>query len=74
MVMVFTAVNCFGQMKDKFLIVDLIKKVINEVDHQNVVQIITDNAANCKGLESLLRVWFFTFIGYHMLLIFVILH
>ena len=39
-------VNCFGEVKDRFFISDLMKDVINEVGHQNVVQIITDNAAN----------------------------
>ncbi|GMI75200.1 hypothetical protein like AT1G79740 [Hibiscus trionum] len=47
--MFLKAVNCFGEVKDKFFIANLMKEVIDEVGHQNVVQIITDNAANCKG-------------------------
>ncbi|KAJ9556720.1 hypothetical protein OSB04_011334 [Centaurea solstitialis] len=43
------SVNCFGEVKDRFFIAELMKEVINEVGHQNVVQIITDNAANCKA-------------------------
>ncbi|CAH8254769.1 unnamed protein product [Arabidopsis lyrata] len=43
------AVDCSGKVKDKFFISNLMKEVINEVGHQNVVQIITDNAANCKA-------------------------
>ncbi|KAG7636082.1 hypothetical protein ISN45_At02g006750 [Arabidopsis thaliana x Arabidopsis arenosa] len=40
------AVNCFGEVKDKFFISDLMKDVLNEVGHQNVAQIITVNATN----------------------------
>ncbi|KAJ9552744.1 hypothetical protein OSB04_016789 [Centaurea solstitialis] len=29
------AVNCFGEVKDRFFIADLMKEVINEVGHQN---------------------------------------
>ncbi|XP_024014013.1 uncharacterized protein LOC112088091 [Eutrema salsugineum] len=51
------AVNCFGEVKDKYFISELMQEVINEVGHQNVVQIITDNAPNCKAagehIESL---------------------
>ncbi|CAA0360092.1 unnamed protein product [Arabidopsis thaliana] len=36
------AVNCFGEVKDKFFISDLMKDVLNEMGHQNVVQIITE--------------------------------
>ena len=31
------------------------KEVINEVGHQNVVQIITDNAANCKAAGEIIE-------------------
>ncbi|XP_039050202.1 uncharacterized protein LOC120191296 [Hibiscus syriacus] len=53
--MFLKAVNCCGEVKDKFFIANLMKEVIDEVGHRNVVQIITDNAANCKGQEKLLR-------------------
>nr|GEY97974.1 putative hAT dimerization domain, ribonuclease H-like domain protein [Tanacetum cinerariifolium] len=49
------AMNCFGEVKDRFFIADLIKEVINEIGHQNVVQIITDNAANCKAVGQLIE-------------------
>ncbi|XP_039047312.1 uncharacterized protein LOC120187742 [Hibiscus syriacus] len=42
-------VNCFGDVEDNFFIANLMKEVIDEVGHQNVVQIIIDNATNCKG-------------------------
>ncbi|KAK8485679.1 hypothetical protein V6N11_038000 [Hibiscus sabdariffa] len=45
--MFLKAVDCFGEVKDKFFIANLMKEVIDEVGHQNVVQIITDNVANC---------------------------
>nr|GEW35197.1 hypothetical protein [Tanacetum cinerariifolium] len=49
------AVNCFGEVKDRFFIADLMKEVINEIGHQNVVQIITDNATNCKTTRQLIE-------------------
>ncbi|KAG2279757.1 hypothetical protein Bca52824_050977 [Brassica carinata] len=60
------AVNCFGEVKDRFFISGLMKEVINEVGHQNIVQIITDNAANCKAAGRLLKVRFLIFIGHHV--------
>ncbi|CAM8908385.1 unnamed protein product [Rhodiola kirilowii] len=48
-------VNCFGEVKDKFFITGLMKEVINEVGDKNVVQIIIDNAANCKGARDLIQ-------------------
>ncbi|KAE8685662.1 putative zinc transporter protein [Hibiscus syriacus] len=53
--MFLKAVNCFGEVKDKFFIANLMKEVIDEVGHQNVVQIITDNAANCKGAGEIIE-------------------
>ncbi|XP_076945643.1 uncharacterized protein LOC143616801 [Bidens hawaiensis] len=38
-----------------FFIVDLMKEVINEIGHQNIVQIITDNAANCKAAGEIIE-------------------
>lgn len=52
------AVNCFGEVKDKFFISDLMKEVLNEVGHQNVVQIITDNAANRKAAGEIIECMF----------------
>ncbi|KAL9661445.1 hypothetical protein QQ045_026269 [Rhodiola kirilowii] len=53
--MFLKAVNCFGEVKDKFFIARLMKEVIYEVGDRNVVQIITDNAANCKGAGDLIQ-------------------
>ncbi|CAI9271764.1 unnamed protein product [Lactuca saligna] len=50
-----TAFNCFGEVKDRFFIVELMKEVINEIGHENVVQIITDNATNCKAAEEIIE-------------------
>nr|GEV66760.1 hypothetical protein [Tanacetum cinerariifolium] len=49
------AVNYFGEVKDRFFIADLMKEVINEFGHQNVVQIITNNATNCKTAGQLIK-------------------
>jgi len=49
------AVNCFGEVKDKFFISDLMKDVLNEVGHQNVAQIITVNATNCKAAGEIIE-------------------
>lgn len=56
--MFLKAVNCFGETKTAFFISDLMKEVINEVGHQNVVQIVTDNAANCKAAGELIESMF----------------
>ncbi|KAK8549070.1 hypothetical protein V6N12_061968 [Hibiscus sabdariffa] len=48
-------VNYFGGVKDKFSIANLMKEVIDEVCHQNVVQIIIDNASNCKGAREIIE-------------------
>ncbi|KAK9019125.1 hypothetical protein V6N11_034164 [Hibiscus sabdariffa] len=53
--MFLKAVNCFGEVKDKFFIANLMKEVIDKVGHQNVVQIITDNASNCKGAGEIIE-------------------
>ncbi|GAA0151775.1 hypothetical protein LIER_43151 [Lithospermum erythrorhizon] len=49
------AVNCFDKVKDRFFIADLMKEVINEVGHQNIVQVITDNATNCKAVGEIIE-------------------
>ncbi|KAL4574879.1 hypothetical protein LXL04_021719 [Taraxacum kok-saghyz] len=51
----FVSVNCFGEVKDRNFIANLMKEVINEIGHQNVVQIITDNAANCKAAGEIIE-------------------
>jgi len=47
--MFLRADNCEGQYKSKEYIAEKLKGIIEEVGRHNVVQIITDNAANCKG-------------------------
>ncbi|XP_066344412.1 uncharacterized protein [Miscanthus floridulus] len=47
--MFLRADNCEGQYKSKEYIAEKLKGIIEEVGQHNVVQIITDNAANCKG-------------------------
>ncbi|CAN6880086.1 unnamed protein product, partial [Brassica oleracea] len=49
------------EVKDRFFISGLMKEVINEVGHQNVVQIITDNAANCKAAGEIIETIFSKF-------------
>ncbi|XP_062205403.1 uncharacterized protein LOC133907386 [Phragmites australis] len=53
--MFLRADNCEGQVKTKEYIAEKLKSVIEEVGRQNVVQIITDNAANCKGAGLLIE-------------------
>ncbi|XP_050387765.1 uncharacterized protein LOC126804047 [Argentina anserina] len=45
--MMLRAVNTQGEIKTGDMIVDLIIECIKEVGHENIVQIVTDNAANC---------------------------
>ncbi|XP_076917999.1 uncharacterized protein LOC143578244 [Bidens hawaiensis] len=52
--MFIKAVNCFGEVKDKFFIANLMKEVINEIGHENVVQVITGNAPVCKAAGELI--------------------
>ncbi|GJV42729.1 hypothetical protein Tco_1421169 [Tanacetum coccineum] len=53
--MFIKAINCMGEFKSKEFIANLMKEVIDEIGHQNVVQIITDNAANCKGAGEIIE-------------------
>ncbi|GAV81015.1 DUF659 domain-containing protein/Dimer_Tnp_hAT domain-containing protein [Cephalotus follicularis] len=48
-------VDCSGQTKDMHFIYNLLKKVINEVGYTKVVQVITDNVSNCKGVGQLIE-------------------
>ncbi|CAL5330067.1 unnamed protein product [Camellia sinensis] len=56
--MFIKAVDCSGETKDKYFIANLMKEVINEVGPSNVVQVITDNAPNCKAAEQLIEAQF----------------
>ncbi|XP_028078524.1 uncharacterized protein LOC114280364 [Camellia sinensis] len=49
------AVNCGGERKDKFFISNLISQAIEEVGHQNVIQVITDNASVCSTTGLLIE-------------------
>jgi hypothetical protein len=49
------AANCEGDVKIKEYIADKLKSIIEEVARHNVVQVITDNAANCKGAGLLIE-------------------
>ncbi|XP_022869854.1 uncharacterized protein LOC111389199 [Olea europaea var. sylvestris] len=53
--MFLKAVDCSGETKDKYFIANLMKEVINEIGHQKVVQVITDNAPNCKGAGQIIE-------------------
>ncbi|XP_061366107.1 uncharacterized protein LOC133309353 [Gastrolobium bilobum] len=53
--MFLKSVDCSGEIKDKNFIFRLLKEVIQEVGEANVVQVITDNAANCKGAGQLIE-------------------
>uniref|UniRef100_A0A0A9EF24 DUF659 domain-containing protein n=1 Tax=Arundo donax TaxID=35708 RepID=A0A0A9EF24_ARUDO len=53
--MFLKADNCEGEVKTKEYIAEKLRAVIEEVGRQNVVQIITDNAANCKGAGLLVQ-------------------
>ncbi|XP_022156306.1 uncharacterized protein LOC111023231 isoform X2 [Momordica charantia] len=48
-------VDCSGEVKDKYFIENLIKEVINEVGHQNIIQIITDNDPNCEAAGQIIE-------------------
>ena len=60
--MFIKSVDCSCEIKDKYFIANLMKEVINEVGHENVVQVITDNVPNCKGVGQLIEAQFPTII------------
>ena len=47
--MFLRAINSEGEVKRKEYIAEKLIAVIEEVGAKNVVQVVTDNAANCKG-------------------------
>lgn len=53
--MFLKAINCEGEYKDKVFISKLLIDAINEVGHQNVVQVVTDNAPVCKAAGLLVE-------------------
>nr|XP_011470781.1 PREDICTED: uncharacterized protein LOC101295002 [Fragaria vesca subsp. vesca] len=52
--MMLRAINSQGEVKTGDMIAELIIECIKEVGHENVVQVITDNAANCVKAGSLI--------------------
>lgn len=48
-------INCEGEYKNKIFISKLLIDAINEVGHQNVVQVVTDNAPICKAVGLLVE-------------------
>jgi hypothetical protein len=56
--MFLRADNCQGEIKTKEYIADKLRGIIEEVGRQNMVQIITDNASNCKGAGLILEAEF----------------
>ncbi|KAJ1257224.1 hypothetical protein BS78_K172500 [Paspalum vaginatum] len=56
--MFLRADNCQGEIKTKEYIADKLRSIIDEVGRQNVVQIITYNASNCKGAGLILEAEF----------------
>jgi hypothetical protein len=53
--MFLKAIDCSGEIKDKYYIFNLMKEVIEEVGPNNVVQVVTDNAKNCAGARTLIE-------------------
>lgn len=51
--MFIKVVNCSEEIKDKYFIANLLKEVIDEVGHEKVGQVITDNAKNCNGVGEI---------------------
>ncbi|XP_077212459.1 uncharacterized protein LOC143847496 [Tasmannia lanceolata] len=56
--MFLKAIDCSGETKDKHFIANLLKEVINEVGHDKVVQVVTDNAPDCKAAGQLVEAQF----------------
>ncbi|XP_062193504.1 uncharacterized protein LOC133896882 [Phragmites australis] len=49
------SIDSEGEVKSKEYIFDRLKEVIEEVGSKNVVQVITDNAANCKAVGLMIE-------------------
>ena len=56
--MFLKAIDCSNEIKDKYFIAKLMRKVIMEVGHSNVVQIVTDNATVCKAAGLIIEAEF----------------
>ena len=53
--MFLKAVDCEGQVKDAQFIANILIQCIQDIGPQNVVQVITDNANNCKATSMLIE-------------------
>lgn len=49
------AINCLGEIKEKLFITNLLKEIIDEIGHQKVVQVNTNNAKNCKSAREIIE-------------------
>ena len=47
--------DCSSEVNDKYFISNFLKGVIIEVGPHNVIQVITNNAPNCKGAGQLIE-------------------
>ncbi|XP_004299161.1 PREDICTED: uncharacterized protein LOC101293587 [Fragaria vesca subsp. vesca] len=56
--MFLRAENCEGESKDKHFISDLLIESILEIGPTHVVQVITDNASNCKAAGAIINARF----------------
>ncbi|KAG6504903.1 hypothetical protein ZIOFF_037251 [Zingiber officinale] len=62
------AINCEGEYKDKVFISKLLIDAINEKGHQNVVQVVSDNAPVCKATGLLVEAKPHTYFGHLVML------
>ena len=53
--MFLKAVDCEGQVKDSEFICRILIEAINMAGSENVVQVVTDNAKNCRGAGDLVE-------------------
>ena len=53
--MFLKAMDCEGQVKDGSFIANILIEAIEQVGARNVVQVITDNAKNCRGAGLLVE-------------------
>ena len=61
------AIDGSGEFKDKHYIVRVLKDAIKEIGHENVVQVITDNANVMKAAGALIRVSILKYFGHPVL-------
>ena len=53
--MFLKAIDCSGETKDKHFISNLMEEVIIEIGPKNVIQILTDNASNCRAAGQIIE-------------------